>query len=566
MSKRIILLLCLLALLLVAGYIVFQKKITGITVRQLTEQPVLAMYNLHDSVNTVAVKKYTHVLLKWTTAAADNPAKTLDKFFKDAQPVLITLEIWPPDNILPVNAANILKQITAGDYNQQFKELFAYLQRKTGTVLLRLLPDMEVYVDEYPWQMQSATAYREAFRHVASLKKQAANVQLVWAPAGYPGTEEYWPGADVVDAVSVTIKGKSELRTDNYPAEKSLASLVERKLHRVRFFDKPVLLLGSDKMPAAQFVPASYDSAVAYLRQNHALVYQDVNLAEQQPLPANNRAENGLLLGLYDPKGKLVKNAAVSVEHLFVNLARLHNGSFKKAFDSVVSRKHAVIVTMEPWKDTNQEKDPELIANILKGKYDEAIKKLLDIISQTNQTVFLRWLHEMEIPITRYPWQSQRPVEYIKAYRYFVHKLTPLPAHIKMVWGPAGDRGSMEYWPGSDVVDYTSIAIYGLPDKNITDHTRQESFSSIFKRKFHRLRFANKPLFITEFGVKGPEKYKKIWMADAAATIRTNTSIIGINYFNFEDSPKAWGDIETPDWSTTNAVFKDFIQQLPLKK
>ncbi|MBL0359128.1 MAG: hypothetical protein IPP72_20685 [Chitinophagaceae bacterium] len=130
------------------------------------------------------------------------------------------------------------------------------------------------------------------------------------------------------------------------------------------------------------------------------------------------------------------------------------------------------------------------------------------------------------------------------------------------VWGPAGDRGSMEFWPGSDVVDYTSIAIYGLPDKNITDHNKQESFNTIFKRKYSRIWFAHKPLFITEFGVKGPQSYKQQWMADAAATIEANKAITGVSYFNDADNPKAWGDIEAPDWAVTPAVFKAFLAQL----
>lgn len=101
---------------------------------------------------------------------------------------------------------------------------------------------------------------------------------------------------------------------------------------------------------------------------------------------------------------------------------------------------------------------------------------MYSIILSTDRKVYLRYAHEMEIPVTRYPWQSQDPITYIKSYRYFMNFKNPLPANIKRIWGPAGDRGSLEWWPGNDVVDYVSVAIYGLPDKNITDPNRQESF------------------------------------------------------------------------------------------
>jgi beta-mannanase len=120
----------------------------------------------------------------------------------------------------------------------------------------------------------------------------------------------------------------------------------------------------------------------------------------------------------------------------------------------------------------------------------------------------------------------------------------------------------LEWWPGNDVVDYISVAIYGLPDKNITDPNKQESFSTIFNRKYWRMRFIDKPLFITEFGVKGPEEYKSNWLEGAAKVIRENRQIVGVNYFNMSDTPKAWGDIEPPDWSISKKSFYHFLKEL----
>jgi beta-mannanase len=111
-------------------------------------------------------------------------------------------------------------------------------------------------------------------------------------------------------------------------------------------------------------------------------------------------------------------------------------------------------------------------------------------------------------------------------------------------------------------VDFVSVAIYGLPDKNITDPKKQESFSTIFYRKYWRVRLLNKPIFITEFGVKGPEEYQTNWLEAAAVVIRENQQIVGINYFNMSDTPKAWGEIKPPDWSITKKSFYAFIDKL----
>ena len=76
------------------------------------------------------------------------------------------------------------------------------------------------------------------------------------------------------------------------------------------------------------------------------------------------------------------------------------------------------------------------------------------------------------------------------------------------------------------------------------------------------MRLAHKRLFITEFGVKGPQAYKQKWLADAADVIKANPVVTGINYFNFKDVPKAWGNIEAPDWSITKETYEKFMSAL----
>src|SRR5690606_24922029 len=114
----------------------------------------------------------------------------------------------------------------------------------------------------------------------------------------------------------------------------------------------------------------------------------------------------------------------------------------------------------------------------------------------------------------------------------------------------------------NDVVDYISIAIYGLPDKNITDPEKQESFSRIYGRKSSRFQLINKPIFITEFGVKGDEEFQKKWLLEAAEILKKQKIVVGINYFNYQDSPGAWGEIQPPDWSVSQETFRMFLTAL----
>jgi beta-mannanase len=271
------------------------------------------------------------------------------------------------------------------------------------------------------------------------------------------------------------------------------------------------------------------------------------------------RQKKKFVMGLHDPNQLLTSDPYISVEHVFVDFGQIQSGELKRITDEVFSRNHDVILTVEPWKDLSGIPDTIVLDNVVNGKYDSIIQKIFNDVSDTGHIVYLRFAHEMEIPITRYAWQSQDPVTYIKAFRHFMNLAQPFPANVKRIWGPAGDRASLDFYPGDDVVDYVSIAIYGLPDKNITDPNKQESFATIFNRKKWRFRQINKPFFITEFGVKGPEEYQTAWLEEAAKTLNKNPRVIGINYFNMSDTPGAWGEIKAPDWSITPASLHKFM-------
>jgi beta-mannanase len=298
----------------------------------------------------------------------------------------------------------------------------------------------------------------------------------------------------------------------------------------------------------------------SFVVQQNKEIYSPANYSDYP----NKIIRKKNVIGVYDPDKKLTTLPVITAEHIFTDFTEVTDNSFEKKFNAVVKRNHDVIVTIEPFYRKFGITDSSVLSKTLNGQFDKEFNKIFNIISNVKQIVYLRWAHEMEIPIHRYGWQSQDPVKYINAYRYFMLFRKNKASNIKFVWGPAGDRGSIDYWPGEDVVDYISIAIYGLPDKNITDPNQQESFDQIFKRKSYRMRFLNKPIFITEFGVKGNHDFQSNWLKDAAKTINNNKQIFGICYFNSKDTPNAWGDIKAPDWAISKKSFMNFYNALNL--
>lgn len=510
------------------------------------EQPV-GYINRADSLG-VSNPDLQHISIQLHPNTTDAPLAAVLKGLAGDKDLLLTVV---------AGQEGALDMVADGDFDDALLSLCELLP-STKRVYLRWDPDMEVPVQRYSWQYQSPADYIKAFRHVAKTCRNARpSVQIMWSPAGYPGTEEYWPGDDVVDAIGISVNGQSELSATAFPKDPDRRTELRRKLIRTRFMNKPVWVLASGGDSLANALQVDLREATKENRRDSVWLFQKYVINQPKGRPANALP----LLGVYDPRQALTGSKDVRVEHLFVDLVNIQTGSFERDFDAVVRRGHQVIVSVEPWRDGKARKDSSVLQNTVLGVYDEEFKSLFHTISMTNVPVYVRFAHEMEIPIHRYSWQSQDPVLYIKAYRHFM-ELGKGIGNVKKVWGPAGDRGSMEWYPGGDAVDFVSIAIYGLPDKNITDPTRQESFETIFNRKLWRMRFTSKPIFITEFGVKGPEDYQAEWLEKAAAIITAHREVVGVCYFNLADNPKVWGDIPAPDWGINKSTFNRFVREL----
>lgn len=552
----IILLLILLATVLYLKQPAIQSKYTPVP-EDTSVELLVGIYDPRNILSPAGMDSVWHYPVKWQKGGGPDE-RLLGEIISKHPHLLLTVETWSGT---PGGSDNVLRDMLAGNYDEKIKSLGDQLSRSGHEVFVRWNPEMEVPVHRYPWQYQSPEIYIHAFNYFAAhLKKRAPNVRIVWAPAGYPGDSEYWPGSEQVDAISITFDSPSELAmgTDTLNHLSTL-EVLKRKLHRMRFMDKPVLILSANPAINHTAMMDMVREAAHHIKVYGSTVYSERNYHTDTQLPDRHH----LMIGVFDPRHQLIAEPEIRVEHVFTDWGEIQRGDFLKKFNEVMHRQHDIIVTMEPWKDTSGRADTAVLRNTINGKYDREIAQLYDILSDGKQQVYLRWAHEMEIPIHRYAWQSQDPVEYINSYRYFVNFNAKKAGNIRYVWGPAGDRGSADWYPGDDVVDYISIAIYGLPDKNITDPNQQESFKDIFRRKNYRMRFINKPLFITEFGVKGTSDFQDKWLADAAQTILKNRHIFGVCYFNLYDNPKAWGDIKAPDWSISKRSLKKFTDLIP---
>ena len=498
------------------------------------EDPVLYIYDPNGQMKNETAH---HFLLKLRAASEWDADTSILSTIPEEEPVLLTIELW---------GKNILKKIISSELDEKTENLISEIYKKHPNTYLRFLPEMEGNEKAYPWA-NWGPVYTEAFERLSRIAKKVRGAKVVWGPAGRSGLMEYLPQKEIFDAASVS------LDTENTELKKE----IWRKIFRMRFTNVPLFIIGSPTHKKT--LPASeIDLLFKKLKQEKTEIAFKNDILNTVAFPKRKKP---VVFGVYDPDQKFTEHEKIEVEHIFISFKDVQNGDFTNELNDILSRHHDVIITFEP-ADLPGRKKGDFLTAIPAGEYDPLLKKFYGQLPPTDQNIYLRFAHEMEIPVDRYAWQKKDPVQYIKMFRYFMQFPHDPKVEIKKIWGPAGDRGSANWWPGSDVVDYISISVYGLPDKNITDPTKQESFEKIYHRKLRRIQHFKKPIFITEFGVKGSEEFQETWLQNAANLIKNDKAIYGVNYFNYQDVPKAWGNIKPPDWRISKKTFEKFTEAL----
>ena len=418
MKKIVLFTLIICGVLFLARFIVKHRNSIGNLVRikeansieKSLSAPILAVFSFQPGATNKILKSFPHYIIKLNDVDHWKINREEIAQIPDSIPIMFTIETWG-GKLITSYLYNPIEDLLNGKFDRIIQQLCTQFIGIRPNVYFRLNPEMEVPSNHYPWQRHGGEI--KAFNYFATLCKTfAPQIKQVWGPAGYPGSMECYPGDDLVDAASVTLKSDSEMLLDVYPKNYPVKYDLMRRLHRLRFINKPIFVIGSK-----QSANDSIDSQLVFslskqINQDTGVVYSRENF-QRSSLKFSVDSSKKIEIGLYDPQSLLNKEKPITVEHLFVDFGSLSDGTFQNNFKKVVERGHNIIVTFEPFRNPNGELDLQVLQNITNGKYDQEINKLYSIIRSTSNRVYLRYAHEMEIPITRYPWQSQNPVSYI---------------------------------------------------------------------------------------------------------------------------------------------------------
>ena len=290
---------------------------------------------------------------------------------------------------------------------------------------------------------------------------------------------------------------------------------------------------------------------------NSGYVWGDAAIA-QEVASAFDKRDGTVEVGIYDPQNVFLRASQISIEHVFVQwqLADVRR-RVATALRHASSRNRRLLITLEPWTKAINWVDgaDRLFVEVMAGAFDDQLNAVCGEIGRGKNQVWIRWGHEMEDAIHRYPWARNDPSGYIRAYRHVVHKCRALAPNALFVWSPKGERGLDAFYPGDEFVDLIGISIFGMEAWEVSYYGKTRSATENVWEKYQRVSKYNKPIVVAELGISGAPSYTREWIAEFSRKIRAFSLVRAVVYFN-DREPHVWPEpYGAPDWRVSAPAF-----------
>lgn len=260
--------------------------------------------------------------------------------------------------------------------------------------------------------------------------------------------------------------------------------------------------------------------------------------------------------GAYDPEGYFASDSALTVEHVFMPWEDVNLASLLEADAYALDRKRALMITVEPWTWTRDERNTAdfLLNGIRQGYYDANMKAVCGVIGQLQSPVSVRWAHEMETDDGQFIWSAWRPEDYIASFRRMTEICRTEAPKINMVWSPIGLENASDYYPGDDVVDLVGLSIFGYEPWDRAILGRAQDYPTLLTERYNEVKAFNKPVVVAEVGYSGSEAYVAAWEDQVRAPRPDLPLLVGALYFN-QKEVYPWPDgFGMPDWRVEHRI------------
>lgn len=274
------------------------------------------------------------------------------------------------------------------------------------------------------------------------------------------------------------------------------------------------------------------------------------------PVATQTVPPGDLPFGVYDPYGEYSDAKGVAIEHLFLPWEDVFLPSLAEAETYTKARNRTVLVTIEPWTWSRDERNsPRILQKgIADGTYDDTMRTVCAALATIDVPMTIRWAQEMDDFSGQFIWAGWKPQTYVKAYRRMIDICRVAAPKAKFMWSPLGTEKMAEYYPGDDYVDVVGLSVFSLQPWEEAVLGGAQSFDDIFAPRYQRALQFGKPIVIAELGYVGDLAHVTEWDDAVRNTATKYPALESAVYFN-QQEVYPWPDgFGLPNWRRTANV------------
>ena len=128
---------------------------------------------------------------------------------------------------------------------------------------------MENVTGRYPWATNDAPAFIGAYRYfVTKCRAIANNAIYVWSPVGNSNLPSYWPGAEYVDWVGLSMYSYPSWEMAYYGKVRGFVEAFSERYNFVKAYNKPIMIaeFGAIDTPSGSISYTSPTARDAWLK------------------------------------------------------------------------------------------------------------------------------------------------------------------------------------------------------------------------------------------------------------------------------------------------------------
>lgn len=198
-------------------------------------------YDPHGDFSTQKNVVTEHLFLPWEDVELDDLYVADNYAFARGRKLLITVEPWSWDQDWRVTSDQLRTRILNGSYDANMESIAKIVAKLKSPVIIRWGQEMENKSGRFSWANWRPQNYITAYKRMMDIvRKNSPKAVIMWSPKGEKNLQDYYPGAEYVDIIGLSVFGLQQFDEIEYGKVRSFKESLEQGYNLSVGFGKPI--------------------------------------------------------------------------------------------------------------------------------------------------------------------------------------------------------------------------------------------------------------------------------------------------------------------------------------